>query len=255
MKNITVIILAKNEESNIGRALNSARFAGEILVVDDGSTDKTIELARDAGASVLKASLNNDFGFHRNVAMKSAKNDWILFLDADEELTPELVDSIQGLAEEDTRAGYYLKRRDYWWGKELHHGETKTARTRGIMRLVNRTRGAWVGTVHETYHAEGSTGSLAGFINHYPHQTLAEFISSVNAYSTLRAKELYKAGLGTGIGQIVLFPFLKFMLTYFFYLGFLDGPAGFVYAFLMSFHSFLVRAKLYQYTRLSGDKS
>ena len=106
-----------------------------------------------------------------------------------------------------------------------------------------------MGNVHEVFYTAKNTSRLNNFMNHYPHPTLKEFIADINRYTDIRAQELYNRGAKTNTFQIIFFPFFKFIYNYFINLGFLDGLAGFTYAFMMSFHSFLVKAKLYQLTR------
>jgi hypothetical protein len=103
-----------------------------------------------------------------------------------------------------------------------------------------------MGTVHEVFYTADNVGQLENFINHYPHPTLSEFINDINNYSSIRAEELFTQGVRTNVFQIIFYPLIKFKYNYFILFGFLDGPAGFVYSFMMSFHSFLVRSKLYQ---------
>jgi glycosyltransferase involved in cell wall biosynthesis len=248
---ISTIILTKNEEKNIERCLASLKFVDEIIVVDDLSQDKTVELTKGKHAVVYERALANDFAGQKNFAMQQAKGDWILFVDADEELSKELADEIQKITtdKDNNIEVYHLRRRDFFWGTELKYGETSSARNTGIIRLMKKGVGKWNGTVHETFQPTGSTGKLSGFLNHYPHQTIREFLQEVNYYSTVRAKELYKQGKKPNIFVTVAWPLGKFLYTYFFKLGILDGAAGFVYAFLMSFHSFLVRVKLEEYGR------
>ena len=105
-----------------------------------------------------------------------------------------------------------------------------------------------MGSVHEVFHTANRVGQINGFLNHHPHPTLKEFINDINYYSSIRAEELFNRGIKTNIFEIIFFPFGKFVYNHFLNFGFLDGPAGFTYAFMMSFHSFLVRAKLYQLT-------
>ncbi len=181
--------------------------------------------------------------------MSLARNDWVLFLDADEVITNELKKETLKLKENDYNS-YYIKRRDYWWGRELKYGETSKARNLGIIRLVKKNSGKWFGKVHEEFRSTGKVGQLKNFINHYPHPTVKDFLEEINFYSSLRAKELQAQGKNVNILEIIFYTFGKFILTYFIKLGFLDGPAGFAYAFFMSFHSFLVRAKMYQLTKL-----
>ncbi len=248
---LSAVILTKNEEKNIGRAIKSVDFCDEILVVDDYSQDKTIENARKLGARIVSNHLNDDFSMQRNFAIERAKGEWVLFIDADEVVSPELKHEIKRLLYlpvSDT--AYYIKRRDWFWGREVTHGEVATAAQHGIIRLVKKGSGSFVARVHEEYKTTGSTGVLKNYLNHYPHQTLTEFINGVNKYSTMRAQELHQQKVKDTIFITVAYPFGKFFYTYFVKRGFLDGAAGFVYSFMMSFHSFLVRAKLYQYRNL-----
>jgi len=239
---ITAILLAKNEEKTIQNAVSSVSFCDEILVIDDESTDSTVRIAKESGATVLAHILNGNFSEQRNWAMQQARNDWTLFLDADEALSEELKSELQS---SDFQSNTYsIPRRDFFWGAELKHGETQKARTQGIVRLIKKGSGMWKGKVHEEYISTNSQGKLTGFINHYSHENLASFIADINIYSTLRSEELAKKGKHVSVVELIVYPFSKFIYTYFLLGGFLDGPAGFAYSFVMSFHSFLVRAKL-----------
>lgn len=246
---ISAVVLTKNEENNINRCLKSLDFCDEIIVIDDYSTDKTIEIVQKV-YKVFQRKLNNDFAEQRNFGLSKTTNEWVLFIDADEVISEELKKEIIGLVptESGDISAYFLKRRDYFWNKELRFGEVKKVRNLGLVRLVKKNSGKWMGNVHEVFHTAKNTSRLNNFINHYPHPTLKEFIIDINRYSDIRAEELYNQDTKTNVLQIILFPFLKFIYNYFLNLGLLDGPAGFTYAFMMSFHSFLVRAKLYQLT-------
>ncbi len=253
---ISAVVLTKNEEKNIERCLKSIDFCDEIIVVDDYSTDRTIEIVRKIYVGVgldrpiykvFQRKLNNDFAAQRNFGLGKASNEWVLFIDADEVVSENLKLEIKNLKFETD--AYYLKRRDYFWNQELKFGEVKKVRDLGIVRLIKKNSGTWMGSVHEVFHTAKKVGQLDSFLNHYPHPTLKEFIQDVNYYSSIRAEELFNRETKTNVFEIVFFPFGKFIYNYFLNLGFLDGPAGFTYAFMMSFHSFLVRAKLYQLTR------
>ncbi len=245
---LSLVILARNEEKSISDALKSVTCADEILVIDDDSTDKTADIARSNGAHVISHNLNGNFSQQRNLAMEQAKGDWILFLDADEVLTSELNEEIKGAALNKTRFNYYhLKRKDFFWGKPVTHGEVSDAYKKGIVRLVRKDSGQWKHTIHEEFEPSSrSYGStMKGYIHHYPHQSVKEFLKHINYYSTIRAEELLKSGKKTNWFEIIAYPKGKFLYTYFIKGGFKDGIRGFVYSFMMSFHSFLVRAKLY----------
>jgi glycosyltransferase involved in cell wall biosynthesis len=248
---VSVVILTHNSESTLDRCLKSVRFADEILVVDDFSTDGTFALAKERGVEIKEHKLDNDFAAQREWGAAHAKHEWVLFVDSDEEISAELGAEIESLDERDLDdvGGFRLRRRDFWMGHELKYGETATVRADGIARLIHKGRGEWTRPVHEVWlpFAHYELRRLRNFIDHRPHQDIAEFLREVNRYSSLRARELYEAKTAASIRDVYLIPAGKFLYTYLLKLGFLDGPAGFIYCFMMAFHSFLVRSKLYQY--------
>lgn len=249
MNVISAVILTRNEEKNLNRCLRTLDFCDELIVVDDFSTDGTIKVAKSYNAKVFQKELKGDFAGQRNFGQSKATGEWLLFIDADEAVTEDLKKEIRE-AVGSGFDGFYLRRRDFFWGRQLKYGEVRHVRNNGLLRLVKKDSGTWLGNVHEVFHTARRCGRLNGFLNHYPHQTLTEFISDINTYSSLRAKELLNTGKSTNIADIMFTPALKFAYNYFFNFGFLDGPAGFAYAFMMSFHSFLVRSKLYQYKNI-----
>lgn len=267
MQKITGIILTKNEEKNIEKAILSLAFCDEIIVVDDGSTDKTVEKCQmtnrksqiNSKIQILKHESSSNFSAQRNWAMEQVSNEWVLFLDADEEILSEQADEIKSKVKEGEHDVYFLKRRDYFWSHELKYGETLKLRNNGLVRLMKKGSGTWRGKVHEEFIPDRSlvhrVGVLGGYINHYPHPTLKEFISDINKYSDIRARELYDLHVKAGAFEMIAYPLCKFLLNYVFYLGFLDGPPGFVYSFLMSFHSFLVRSKLNQLNTIKQSQA
>ncbi|MFA5136679.1 MAG: glycosyltransferase family 2 protein [Patescibacteria group bacterium] len=251
MMKISAVILAKNEGKNLEGAIQSVSFCDEIIVIDDNSTDATAHICKQYRVRHIIHGLQGSFAEQRNFAMNQATHNWIIYVDADETITDKLRESIEMIKKDgDIHNAFYIKRRDFWWGRELKFGETWKARRCGIIRLVKKNKGRWIGDVHETFVTEGRVKILDGFIDHHPHQTLKEFIHDINVYSTRRAHELYHRQKHANIAAIIGFPLMKFILTYVIYLGFLDGAPGFVYSFLMSFHSFLVRAKLFQYKEI-----
>ena len=253
---LSTVILTKNEEKNIERCLKSLDFCDEIIIVDDYSSDKTLEkiktlkseIGNKSKIEVYQRNLNGDFAAQRNFGMEKASGEWVLFVDADEEVNENLKLEIRNLKLEKKIAAYYIKRRDWFWGREVRFGEVGQIRQRGLIRLIRKGLGKWEGKAHEELKVKNQklkVGRLKNYLNHYPHPTIKEFLKEINFYSSLRADELFQQGKRTNIFEIVLFPLGKFFLNYFLRLGFLDGAVGFVYAFMMSFHSFLVRGKLY----------
>lgn len=244
---ITAVILTHNSCPSLERCLSSVSFCDEIVVVDDVSHDKTAAIARQHSAKVYMKALEGDFAEQRNFAMRKASNEWLLYIDSDEQIDEPLKESIIEAVEQGNHDAYYLRRRDYWWGRELKYGEVMKVRSQGLIRLMKKNSGTWTGRVHETFEATGATARLDGYINHFPHQSLREFIHEINTYSTLRATELHDKQVKANLFHVLAYPLGKFIVTYILRLGFLDGAPGFAYAFLMSFHSYLVRVKLYQY--------
>lgn len=242
--NISAVILSKNEEKNIAECILGLRFCDEVVVIDDNSSDKTVEIARSLGAKVFIRNLDRDFAGQRNYALQKASGRWVFFVDADERVSQELREEIKkeiGLPD-NPHVGYFLGRADHIWGKRLKYGETGSIL---LLRLGRKSAGKWVRNVHEVWKVVGRTKSLKNPLKHYPHQTLKEFISDINFHSDLHAVANYKEGKRSNLVKIIVIPPGKFISNWIFRLGFLDGREGFVLALMMSFHSFLSWSKLW----------
>lgn len=240
---ISAIILTKNEEKNIEECLKSLSWCDEKIVIDDESTDRTRDIAQKLGAKVFPHRLSG-FADQRNYGLEKAKGDWVLFVDSDERISQALWYEIMQYVNDPVEnfSGFYVRRIDLIWGKQLKHGEAGTLK---LLRLAKNGSGKWSGTVHEKWNISGKTETLNNPIFHYPHQSIGQFLKEINQYTDLRAKELYERGVVTNWLFILLYPKTKFFLNYFLRLGFLDGMPGLVTALMMSFHSFLVRGKLW----------
>lgn len=244
---ITAIILSKNEEKNLEKCLESIKWCDEIIIVDDMSSDKTLEIAKKYKTTIYQHKLNNNFSAQRNFGLSKAKHEWVLFVDSDEIVSDGLAYEIsnaislkdQGLNGFD---GFYVKRTDFMWGKQLVHGEVGGIK---LLRLAKKDAGKWEGNAHERWMIDGPTGVLVNSLLHFPHKTLTEFLKEINFYTDIRAKELNDKKTKVFFWSIFLYPFTKFMINYFFKKGILDGIHGLVFAIIMSFHSFLVRGKLW----------
>ena len=247
---ISAVVLSHNDEKTIIACLESLSWCDEIIVIDDFSIDKTIDIAKKLGARVYQRHLDNDFASQRNFGLSKAKGEWVLFVDSDEVVMESLQNEIKESIQSTKCNGFYLKRRDFIFGRYLRHGETNRVR---LLRLAKKEAGDWVRPVHEVWspYAKASgdknvIGELNEPLEHFPHQNVAQFLEEINRYSTLNARYLFTQKIGVTWWQVVGYPVGKFFLNYFFYLGFLDGTAGAMIAIFMSFHSFLVRAKLWQ---------
>jgi glycosyltransferase involved in cell wall biosynthesis len=245
---ISTIILTKNEEKNIVDCIESVLFSDEIIVLDDDSSDRTKAIIENLSKEHTKIKfytrkLNNDFSEQRRFGIDKAKNDWIFFVDADERITRELKNEIiENLDSNDQFSGYLIPRTDFIWGNKLNHGETGNIR---LLRLFNKNEGNLKGIVHESWETKKPVGRLNNPILHYPHPTISEFLREINFYTDLRAEELYKNNKKVGFFSILFYPKAKFLKNYFFKLGIMDGVPGLIHAIIMSFHSFLVRGKLW----------
>lgn len=241
---LTAIVLTHNNEAILKRSLDSLKFADEVIVVDDNSTDGTLQIAKSLGAKTSVHDLHNDWAQQRNFALTKANGEWVLFLDSDEVVSGELEKEISARLKnpQDSVQGFFLKRYDSFFGRELRFGETGNVR---LLRLAKRNVGKWENAVHEVWKIAGEVAFLKNPILHYPHQTLLEFGLDIDRYSSLAAKEFAKTRRFASWQTIVL-PIGKFISNFLFKLGFLDGFPGFTVAFMMSLHSLIVRIKQYE---------
>jgi glycosyltransferase involved in cell wall biosynthesis len=217
-----------NEETNIVRTLESVHaIADEIIVVDSGSTDATVALAQQRGAKVFAESWKG-FARQKNSALAKASCDWILSLDADEEVSPELAASIQTLLKPGAGPefkGYTMNRRNLYMKRWLRHsGYYPDPKLRLILRGAAEFE---LRAVHEDMKMAGPLGHLKGDMIHHAYPTLESFIEHANRYSSLGAQmEVEKRAAGFSFINIVLRPLVRFLYSYFFRLGFLDGREG-----------------------------
>ncbi|MAG59677.1 hypothetical protein CMO96_02715 [Candidatus Woesebacteria bacterium] len=239
---LSAIVLTKNEEKNIGKCLESLNWCDEVLVIDDYSTDTTANIAKKYGARVFKRSLNDDFAKQRNFGLKKVKGEWVLFVDADERISGDLASEIKEKIVQTNEVGFYIRRRDFLWGRELKHGEVGKAE---FIRFGKKNAGSWKRKVHEFWEIHGEVGKLDTPLRHYPHQTIREFVEHIEYFSTLHAQERRREGEKASFLKVIVWPLAKFFRNWIVKLGFLDGTQGFLVAILMSFHSFLSWSKLW----------
>src|SRR5260221_2532809 len=247
---ISAVVLTKNEEKNIKRCLGSLTWVDEIIIIDDYSTDFTIRKIEKTNkkAKIYKRHLNNDFAGQRNYGLSKAKGEWVLFVDADEIIPEALASEIYNLQFTIYKNydGFYLKRRDYFLGREMKHGEVGNVK---ILRLAKKDFGEWHRAVHEEWNPSTPLRSIVGELRnpilHYHTRNLSDFVNAINNYSTIHASENEHEGKRSNIWKIIFYPAGKFIYNYFFKLGFLDGIQGFIMAVMMSFHSFLAWTKIW----------
>lgn len=226
---LSVAIITKNEEANLARTLESVRWADEIVIVDCGSTDRTAEIAQEYGAKVFVESWKG-FGAQKNSAIEKCTSDWLLALDADEEVSAELAGEIrQMLAGRSEQGAYFLPRRNFFLSRWVRHGgyfpDAK-------LRLLRRGTGLFEERiVHETIRTTGPAGRMRGSLLHHAYPTLDGYIEHMNRYSSLgagQAVERRKTSRGwlAFVWNVAVVPVATFAYNYFFRLGFLDGREG-----------------------------
>ncbi len=248
---VSLVIITLNEADGIGRAIASAPFCDEVVVLDSGSTDGTCDIARQLGARVFVEEWRG-FQAMKQRATDLAENDWILSLDGDEAvdaaLCEELTELFKGWAAGAVQAdGYRMPRLTWNLGRWIRHGGWYPDLQ---LRLYNRKRAKWGGgsQVHERVEAE-NVGRLRGQLLHYPFATHAEQVATNNRYSGLGAEELVRRGQVFQWHKLFLKPISKFTETYFFKRGFLDGLPGYIIAVGAAYSVFLKYVKLWEIER------
>jgi glycosyltransferase involved in cell wall biosynthesis len=238
---ITATIITLNEERNVARAIESLRCSDEILIVDSGSTDRTVELAEKLGVRVLEAGWLG-YAAQKNWAAEHAGNDWILSLDADEALSEALEAEIWNLKKTGPEYdAYTMPRLARYLGRWIYHSGWYPDRK---VRLYHRDKAKWVGDfVHESVVASGRVGHLASNILHFTCESLSEHVKTMDRYTTLAAQELAARKLKVPLSRLIVDPAWTFVKTYFFRLGFLDGPEGLTIAQMAAFYTFLKYSK------------
>lgn len=238
---LSVVIITLNAAAALRPCLESARFADEILIVDSGSSDATLELAAQFGARVLCQEWLG-FGAQKQFAVMQAANDWVLCLDADERVTPELQASIQAVLAAPAHGAYRFPRRNRFLGRYLRHGEGYPDWS---LRLFDRRRARWSDdAVHEKVIADGETGTLAGDLLHDSAETIAAYLGKQNRYTTLAAEAALAAGKRATVTKVWLSPLVRFIKFYYVRRGFLDGLPGFIHIVIGCFNSFSKYAKM-----------
>lgn len=237
----SAVIITLNAAAQLEACLQSIAFADEVLLVDSGSTDATLALARQYGARVLHQDWLG-YGAQKQFAIGQASHDWVLCLDADERVSDPLRAAIEAALIAPQANGFEMPRCNRFMGRWLRHGEGYPDWS---LRLFRRSRGRWSDDpVHEKVRLDGAPGRLQGDLLHESAEDLARYLDKQNRYTTLQAQALRRRGKRVSVAQMVLSPLLRFVKFYFFRLGFLDGVAGLVHIVIGCHNSFIKYAKL-----------
>lgn len=249
---LSVIIITKNEAHNIGACLDSVAFADEWIVVDSGSQDATCEIARAKGAKVVQTSDWPGFGIQKNRALDLATQDWVLSIDADERVTPELAGHIQAAVQNPQADTYRIARLSNFCGRWIRHSGWWPDY---VLRLFRRGSTRFTDSlVHESVKPAGAAAVLDGHFLHYPYPDLDSLITKVNRYSSAGAAAMHTKGRTTGIVGIIGHSVWTFIRIYLIRRGFLDGKEGFILAAVGASGSFFRYSKLFFLTRRPRDQ-
>ena len=242
---LSVTIIALNEEGPIRAAIQSVRWADEVLVVDSGSQDRTIEVARELGAKVVSHPWPG-YGQQKNFAQQQARHDWVLNIDADEQVPPELASEIQRILASSpspsAHAGYRFPRKTFYLGKWIRHGGWYP---NYLTRLAHRSQASWSEPeVHEELRVSGTTGTIDAPLHHFAFNSIHDQMVVNLRYSRLGAHELLKRGGRPSVLKLLLKPLGKFIETYILKGGWRDGWAGYIISVNAAHSIFLKYATL-----------
>jgi len=238
---LSAVLIARDAEAVLPACLESLRFADEIVIVDSGSTDATLDIARRFNAKTVHHAWHG-YGQQKQFAVAQAAHDWVLCVDADERVSEPLRESIRRELAAPRFHAYEMPRRNRFLGRWLKHGEGYPDRS---LRLFDRRHAHWSDdAIHEKVIADGPVGRLDGDLLHESEQGLADYLAKQDRYTTLQAEALYARGKRAGIARMLLSPLLRFIKFYFFRLGFLDGVPGLLHVLVGCRNSFTKYAKL-----------
>ncbi|MBW1679690.1 MAG: glycosyltransferase family 2 protein [Deltaproteobacteria bacterium] len=245
---LSVCVITYNEEGNIRDCLESVKWAHEIVVVDSFSEDKTADICKEYTDKVLQRKWPG-YVEQKNFIIQQAKGDWILSLDADERVSPELQEDINAVlqGQMDNFDGFYFPRHSFYLGRWINHGGWYPDYK---LRLYKQKKGKWAGQyLHEKVMVSGGVGYLSGELIHYVYKNIADQLKTVDNFSTISAQELHKAGKKFRLWLPLFRPWFRFLEMYVIKRGVLDGFPGFVIAVVSSYYVFLKYAKLWELQR------
>lgn len=244
---LSVVIITKNEAANIAGAIESVSWAGDVVVVDSGSSDDTVAIARRHTDRVFTRRWEG-YGAQKNYATGLAAHDWVLSLDADERVSPELAAEIDGvLRRSPLLQGYRIPRTTRYLGRWIRSTDWYPDYQ---LRLYDRRVASWNARyVHESVAVDGRVGKLRAEIRHYAYDGLSDHLATINHYTALAARQMLEDGRRAGLADLVAHPPLVFLRNYLLRGGFRDGAPGLIVSLMNSCYVFLKFAKLWECQR------
>ncbi|MBU3911585.1 MAG: glycosyltransferase family 2 protein [Candidatus Omnitrophica bacterium] len=244
---ITAVIIAKNEEKRIEPCLESVKWCDEIVVVDDMSTDNTHQICRKFKANVVAHASNGNYDVQRNLGIDNSNSEWILQLDADERVRPELRKNIKEILRNNSSfSAYSLGRRNYFLGRFMKFGGWHERH----VRLFKKGKGRYTGSVHERLNVNGKVGELRSDLDHYAFDSINQYITRQLYYASIESRVMYEDRFGKiGLDEIKYHlkvkPLKLFVKLFFKKQGFRDGVHGFVFSILNAWRHFMIWAIYY----------
>ncbi len=251
MSKISVVIITKNEAEHIRNCLDSVQWADEIIVVDSDSIDKTVEISKSLGAKVF---YNKWEGYvqQRKFAIQRVSSEWVLVIDADEVVTPELNREIQLRVGREACNGYYLNRLNYFLHRPVRHCGWFPDK---ILRLFRKDKVKLpVVSIHEGFIVEGGIENLHGFLLHFSYDSLHEYFEKMNRYTSLEVQDKLKRISNRSIKwyDFIFHPLSRFIRMYFVKEGYKDGAIGLVVCIVSTIYLFVLYAKMWEYQKMGG---
>jgi glycosyltransferase involved in cell wall biosynthesis len=251
---VSACVIARDEAENLPRCLGALAFADEVVVVvDDRTHDASVEIARAHGARVILRPYEGNIA-QKSFAISQARNEWVLEIDADEVVSPELAREVESVVEADAAecSIYEVNRITFHLGRWIRHGAFFPD---WVPRLYRRSQVRWAGVdPHGHVVADGPVGRLSGLLHHFSYRDLRDQIARVQAFSEQSARDLWRRGRRARAADLCLRPPLRFLRDYLVKAGFRDGVPGLVIAAVSSFHVFLKYAKLWELERVSAAR-
>ncbi|OGL44227.1 MAG: hypothetical protein A2161_03230 [Candidatus Schekmanbacteria bacterium RBG_13_48_7] len=244
---ITAIVLTHNSEKTIQQCLNSLKWTDKIVVIDSGSSDQTVLICTESGASVYSHPYKN-YGDQLNYALTLVNSDWVLVVDSDECVTQKLADSVKNAAvmpDQSIYSGYKISRKSYFLNKPVLHGGWYPD---FVLRLFLKQKGTYKEReLGSSPVVQGSIGKLKGDLIHHPYDTLNDYFVKFHRYADAWAREMHKKDKKCRLIHLLLWPPARFLKMFVLKAGFLDGIYGFILSVLTAFYIFTKYLKLYDY--------
>ena len=248
MSSLAILILTRNEEENIISVVeNAKKCTDEVIIIDSGSTDRTVDLAKEHGAKVSFRAWTDDFSAQRNFALEQTNADWVLYLDADERIDVKMTEAIRSILQEETEPCQYLmKRKSVAFGTKFNHGVLKPDY---VARMFPRTSVHWIHKVHERPQCALPMKQMPGHLEHYTYKNWQHWEGKLCQYTTIWAEDAYRRGKKTSLSNIFFHSLGGFFKMFILRAGFLDGWMGVYVCFNHFFYTMLKYLKLYELQR------